>query len=115
VSRLFIELYLDEDVDVLIADMLRGRGFNVITTREALRLGATDTEQLDYAISQERTLLTHNRVHFEALAVQYLAAGRDHSGLLLASRRLPQEIVQRLLVLLNSVTADEIHNQIRYL
>jgi hypothetical protein len=33
-SRLFIELYLDEDVDVLIADLVRARGFRVTTTRE---------------------------------------------------------------------------------
>ena len=26
-SRLFIELYLDEDVDVLVAGLIRARGF----------------------------------------------------------------------------------------
>ncbi len=31
-SRLFIELYLDEDVDVLIGDMIRARGFKSTTT-----------------------------------------------------------------------------------
>jgi hypothetical protein len=30
-SRLFIGLYLDEDVDVLAADWLRSRGFKVTT------------------------------------------------------------------------------------
>ena len=34
-SRLFIELYLDEDVDVLVADLVRARGFKVTTTQEA--------------------------------------------------------------------------------
>ena len=32
--RLFIELYLDEDVDVLIAQLMRARGFVVVTTQE---------------------------------------------------------------------------------
>jgi hypothetical protein len=32
VNHLFIDLYLDEDVDVLIADLLRGRSFDVSTT-----------------------------------------------------------------------------------
>jgi hypothetical protein len=27
VNRLFVELYLDEDVSVLVADILRARGF----------------------------------------------------------------------------------------
>jgi hypothetical protein len=33
-SRLFIEIYLDEDVDVLIAQLLHARGFVVVTTQE---------------------------------------------------------------------------------
>ena len=36
-SRLFIELYLDEDVDVLVAGLTRARGFQTITTQEAGR------------------------------------------------------------------------------
>ena len=31
-NRLFIEFYLDEDVSILVADLIRARGF-VITTR----------------------------------------------------------------------------------
>lgn len=38
----FIELYLDEDVDVLLAELLRARGFKVTTTQESRQLGATD-------------------------------------------------------------------------
>jgi hypothetical protein len=36
-SRLFIELYLDEDVDVLVAGLIRARGFQTITTQEVGR------------------------------------------------------------------------------
>ena len=36
-SRLFIELYLDEAVDVLVAGLIRARGFQTITTQEAGR------------------------------------------------------------------------------
>ena len=39
-NRLFIELYLDEDVDVLVADLLRARGFVATTTRDAGNLQA---------------------------------------------------------------------------
>jgi hypothetical protein len=38
-SRLFIELYLDEDTDVLIADLVRSRGFKVTTAQEAGQIG----------------------------------------------------------------------------
>ena len=59
-SRLFIELYLDEDVDVLVADLVRARGFEVVTTQQAGQIGASDEEQLSYAVTQQKTLLTHN-------------------------------------------------------
>jgi hypothetical protein len=115
VSRLFIELYLDEDVDVLIADLLRARGFVVSTTVEAHQLHRSDAEQLAYASSQQQTLVTHNRADFEALAQAYFASGREHYGIILAVRRPPQEIARRLLLILNSVTADEMRNQVRYI
>jgi uncharacterized protein DUF5615 len=57
-SRLFIELYLDEDVDVLIAQLIRARGFVVVTTQEAGQLRNNDAEQLAYAVRQHKTLLT---------------------------------------------------------
>lgn len=50
-SRLFIELYLDEDVHVLVADLIRARGFQAITTRDAGQLHNTDPEQLAYAVA----------------------------------------------------------------
>ena len=106
-SRLFIELYLDEDVDVLIAQLIRARGFAVVTTQEAGQLRNNDAEQLAYAVSQHKTMLTHNRVDFEALAQTYFAAGQAHDGIILAVRRPPREIVWRLLRILNAVTAEE--------
>ena len=113
--RLFIALYLDEDVSVLVADLLRARGFSVETTREAQRLRATDEQQLAYTASQQRTLLTHNRADFERLHRTYMAAGSHHGGILIAVRHPPHEIVRRLLIILNQVTADEMDDQLRYL
>ena len=114
-SRLFIELYLDEDVDVLVADLLRARGFVVITTREASQLGNDDVSQLAYAVSQEKTFFTHNRADFEALAQSYFTAGQPHYGIIIAVRHDPYELVRHLLVILNQVTVDEMENQLRYI
>jgi predicted nuclease of predicted toxin-antitoxin system len=115
VSSLFIRLYLDEDVNVLVADLLKARGFDAITARDAEQLQVSDAEQLAYAISQARTLVTHNRTDFEALIQTYFEAEQMHDGVILAVRRPPQEISQRLLVILNQVTADEMRNQVRYI
>jgi predicted nuclease of predicted toxin-antitoxin system len=114
-SRLFIELSLDEDVDVLIAQLLRARGFIVVTTQEAGQLGNSDAEQWAYAVSQHKTLLTHNREDFEALAQTYFAASQPHDGIILAARRPPRDIAQRLLRILNAVTVEERQNQVRYI
>ena len=114
-SRLFIELYLDEDVDVLVADLVRARGFRVTTTQEAGQISKHDDEQLAYAVGRRSTLLTHNRIHFEALAREYFDAGKTHYGMIIATRRPVYELVQRLLVILNHVTADEMENHTRYI
>lgn len=114
-NRLFIELYLDEDVHVIIADLLKGRGFSATTARDEGQLEKTDEDQLAYAVSQRKTLLTHNRHDFEALAHAYANVGKAHYGIILAVRYPPYEVVRRLMRFLNHVTADEIQNQVRYI
>lgn len=114
-NRLFIELYLDEDVSVLVAELLRTRGFAAVTTKEAGQLGKNDQQQLAYAVSRSMTLLTHNRADFEALAQHYYESGQTHYGIILAVRRSPHKMVQRLLTILNHITADEMQNQVVYI
>ena len=114
-KNLFIDLYLDEDVDVVVADLVRARGFTAITTRDAGCLGASDRGQLSYAASQGKTLLTHNRRDFELMAEEYHTAGQHHNGIIIAVRHPPYELLRRLLRILNHVTAGEMQNQIRYI
>lgn len=114
-TRLFIELYLDEDVDVLVADLVQARGFQATTTQEARQMSKSDAEQFAYAVSQQKTMLTHNRIDFEALAQTYFTAGQAHHGIIIAVRRSPYEIARRLFTILNHVTADEMRNQLRYI
>jgi len=52
VKRLFVELYLDEDVDVLVARLLRAHGFVAVTCRDAGQLNRSDESQFDYAIEE---------------------------------------------------------------
>ena len=114
-SEYFISLYLDEDVNVLVAELLQAKGFDVLTTRDVGKLRATDSEQFSYAVSQERAVVTHNRLDFEELVRSYFDASQMHYGVIFAVRRSPQEIARRLLVILNHVTLDEMQNQVRYI
>ena len=114
-NQLFIRRYVDEDVDVLVADMIRARGFQALTTQEAGRKKKADGEQLAFAASQQSALVTHNRADFEALAQKYFTEEKPHCGIIVGVRRSPQEIARRLLVILNHVTAEEMMNQVRYI
>ncbi len=112
---LFISLYVDEDVSVLVAAILRARGFDVVTTGAAGLLGADDASQLNYAVAAQRTFLTHNRIDFEVLANAFFQSGQTHYGIIIARRHSPYEIARRVLLILNHVTADEMVNQVRYI
>ncbi|MDT5123283.1 MAG: hypothetical protein QOC96_2765 [Acidobacteriota bacterium] len=114
-TRLFIELYLDEDVNPLVAGLVRARGFVAQTTQETGRTRTGDAAQLAYAVSQQRAMLTHNRDDFARLTQEYFAAGRKHFGIIIAVRRPPQELVLRLMTILNQTTADEMEDQIIYI
>ena len=114
-NQIFICVYLDEDVDVLVASLLKSRGFEAMTAQESGQLGREDAEQLEYAISQSAAILTHNRTDFENLAREYFEQGKMHYGIVIAVRNPMPEIVRRLLLILDSTTADEMQNQVRYI
>jgi len=110
-----VKIYLDEDVDLLVARLLRARLHDAITAGEAGQSGRSDPEQLAFAVSQRRAIITHNRRDFLPLAQEYAARSQHHYGILLAVRRSPYDVAQRLLNLMNRVTADEMENQVFYI
>lgn len=114
-NDLFIKLYLDEDVHVLVAELVKAKGFIIRTARDENQLQKSDQEQLKYAGRLKSTLVTHNRVDFELLVQQYFRENKEHYGVIFAVRHSPHEIARRLLIILNNVTADEMKNQVRYL
>jgi predicted nuclease of predicted toxin-antitoxin system len=115
VNKLFIDIYLDENVHVLIARIVQSHGFKAVTTQDAGRKSASDSEQLEYASKQGCTILTHDRVDFEELAAEYFATGKNHCGIVILADNSPQEIARRMIAILNDFTADELINQIIYI
>lgn len=114
-SELFIHIYLDEDVDILIAELLRSQGFVATTTQEAGHSEWSDDEQLAYAAAHGMAILTHNRNDFQRRADAYFAQGLVHAGIMIAVRRPAHEVASRLVAVLNQLTADEMRNQVAYL
>ena len=113
--KLFAGLYLDEDVSVLMAELLKPKGFDVLTARDAGMLTKSDEHQLAYATEHGRAILTHNRDHFQELHQAWLAAPRPHAGIIIATRRDIYALANRVATLLNTLTADEIENQLLYI
>ncbi|MBD2249733.1 DUF5615 family PIN-like protein [Nostoc parmelioides] len=112
---IFAQVYIDEDVDVLVGTLLLARGFDTTTVREQQMLGEPDQKQLAFAASIGRCVLTHNRLYFEELHTNYVVNSQTHAVILIAKRRNAYEIAERVAILLDTLTADEIANQLLYI
>lgn len=109
-------LLLDEDVRVLLADILRQRGYDALHVLEVDdRGGKSDPEQLDFAIRQGRSILTHNIRDFLVLDDSYRTRQIEHSGILVSDQVPLRELLRRTLRCLNRLTAQEVHNRIIWL
>ena len=113
--KLFIAIYTDEDVHAKLAAKIRERGFDAVSTFEKENDALGDEEQLEYAALQGRAILTHNQQDFAPLHEKWQCEGREHAGVILSPRIPIGELLRRTLRLLNQVTADEIHNNLRHL
>jgi len=109
-----ISIYCDEDVDVLIKPLLEAKGFKVLTTLNEEMLGASDTQQIEYAIKTKCVFLTHNRAHFEKLYTELIAKCIDHPGVIIATRRNVYELTRRVSRVLSGYTKESIKNQLLY-
>lgn len=113
--RLFIALYTDADVNKKLGAKIREQGFDAISALEVKNNLLDDEPQLEYATSQGRAILTHNQQDFAPLHEKWQREGREHAGIILSVQIPIGELLRRTLNLLNQVTADEIHNNLRHL
>ena len=61
-----------------------------------------------------KCVLTHNRVDFERLHLQYIESGRQHSGIIVVPQKNAYEVAQRIGILVSALTVEEIRNQLLY-
>jgi predicted nuclease of predicted toxin-antitoxin system len=110
-----ITLYLDEDVDPLLAQVLRERGVDCLSTKEAGNLGCSDVQQLAFSVSQGRALLTFNVKDFIRLAQESARAGRHHAGIIVSDHLPFRELLRRVLVLLQRQATTDLRNTLLWL
>lgn len=110
-----IRLLIDEDVRSLLAEVLRGRGYDVVAVVPAGLSGMSDSDLLEWATKHDRAILTHNVAHFLRLAEAYAQRGWEHPGIIL-SRRIPfRVLLARIHRLLARRQSEQIRNNVEWL
>lgn len=111
-----IKLYLDEDtISRALIRALRTRGVDLLTAQEAGKITTPDQEQLEYAISQGRAIFTFNTRDFVILHTDYTTNNREHAGIIVSDQIQVGLLMRRLLKLIGTVSAAEMHNRLEFL
>ncbi len=113
-----IKLYFDEDaMHSRLVAALRSRRVTVVTVMDAGLTEKTDAEQLAFAIESECVLYTYNVSDFYRLHTQWISAGREHAGIILApqQRFSVGDQLRRILRLRASLSMADMRNRIEFL
>ena len=113
-----VRYFFDEHLPNAVVDALRAVGADVLTVVEAARVGIPDDEQLRYATSDGRVMVTHDE-DYPALAAQFWASGETFAGIAYSH---PLKyygnvggLISALLLVHGAMTPDEMLNHVEYL
>ena len=109
------KLHLNEHLSPRLANQLRKHGFDVTSSQESGLLSEPDDKQLAFAVAEERAIVTFNIKDFAELHEHYLAERKEHWGLIFSPREPIHVLFRRLMILLQTVSAENLKNQIRWL
>ena len=83
-----IRFYLDEDsAEKSLITAFRNAGFDVVTVIDVSRQSYSDEEQLIWATEQGRVIYSYNQQDFCRLHSEFLAAERNHAGIILLQQQ----------------------------
>ena len=107
-----IRLYLDEDVRPLLAEILRSRGYDAVSSVERGQIGAIDEQQMLISIKEERVILTHNVRDFVKLHYKF---NDVHSGIIVSNQIPFKVLLRRVLKLLSSLSPEDVKGSLIWL
>jgi predicted nuclease of predicted toxin-antitoxin system len=109
---LSLRFHLDEHISTHIAAGLRRRNIDVTTATEAGLTGARDEEQLKFAASSGRVLLTQ-----DADFLRLHAQGFPHSGIAYYRQQSlsPGDALRRVILLHDLLSAEELAGRVEFL
>jgi hypothetical protein len=107
-----IRFHLYEHVAEAIATGLRSHGIDVTTTFAAGLAGADDPQQIGFALSQNRVIVTN-----DADFLRHASAGVQHAGICYSKQGKYRvgELLQILLLVHGTYTVEEMENHIEWL
>jgi len=108
-------LYLDEHVQLALAEALRTRGVGILTTQEARNIGLHDVGQLAFAAQNKRSLFSYDKRHFARIHYEWMSMRRQHAGIILSDQLTIGLILRRLMKLHFSLSTEEMINRLEYL
>src|SRR4030067_2970830 len=110
-----VSFYLDEHIQTSLAEALRQRGVDVLTTQEAGNIALDDYEQLNFAHKKGMVLLSYNKRDFARIHYEYMKTNEHLSGIVLSDQLPVGQILKRLMRLYFSLSKEEMENRLEYL
>jgi len=110
-----VKLFLDEDVHAGLAPALRKRGYDVYHAQELDGKGRSDSDQLAFAVQDQRCLFTFNVKDFVILHNFYVINRQDHWGIVVSKQIPLRETLRRVLQLLQQFSMETLKNRIEFL
>lgn len=110
-----VSLYLDEMIPAVLAVILRQYGYDVLTAKEADMLAKSDEEQLIFAASNRKAIITFNIKDFVLLHQSWFSEGKKHFGIIVSPEIRISKLIHLCLRLLGRTESKDLINQLRFL
>jgi hypothetical protein len=101
-----MKFYLDEDLSLKIADILRKNRVDARSAHEIGAVEASDLQQLAFAAKEKRCLVTRNRDDFIKLTLRFFNDHRPHHGIVIIPYTIPGDHFSRMAVLLKAFASN---------
>jgi predicted nuclease of predicted toxin-antitoxin system len=111
ISPQSLTIYIDESVNVAVAEGLRRRGVTAFSAKDLGKQGMTDEEQLKTAIKNKAVIFTNDADFLR------IAATNNHFGVIYVHQRKLSvgECIKRLKVIAETGRREEMRNKIIFL
>ena len=103
---------MNENLSDEIAQRLRMNGVDAVSSHETGMDAKDDDAKMQFAVSQERAIVTINKRDFARINARYNASSREHYGVIVSNDIDHSVIYRHLLKLAGNLQAEDIKNRL---